>query len=91
MKLPNGTPFQQRVWREIKKIPAGQTRTYKEIAEAAGHPGSYRAVGQACKKNPLPVIVPCHRVICSNGSLGGYSRGRKLKKRLLAMEKRGKI
>ena len=68
-----GTEFQIKVWNEIIRIPAGQTRSYKEIAVAIGHPKSARAVANACKKNPLPSAIPCHRVIRSNGSLGGYS------------------
>ena len=68
-----GTPFQERVWNEIKKIPAGQTRTYKEIAVSIGKPRSARAVANACAANPNPIIVPCHRVIRSDGSHGGYS------------------
>ena len=68
-----GTPFQNRVWKEIKKIPAGQTRTYKEIAVSIGNPRSSRAVANACAANPNPIIVPCHRVIRSDGSYGGYS------------------
>lgn len=91
MNLPKGTPFQEKVWQELLKIPYGKTKTYKEIASAIGHPNAYRAVGQACKKNPLPIIIPCHRVIGSNGNLGGYSRGKKMKMRLLEMEKDRKL
>lgn len=68
-----GTPFQNRVWEEIKKIPSGQTRTYKEIAVSIGNSRSSRAVANACAANPNPIIVPCHRVIRSDGSYGGYS------------------
>ena len=68
-----GTPFQNRVWNEIKNIPAGQTRTYKEIAVSIGNPGSSRAVANACAANPNPITVPCHRVIRSDGGHGGYS------------------
>ena len=68
-----GTPFQNRVWKEIKKIPSGQTRTYKEIAVSIGNPGSSRAVANACAANPNPIILPCHRVIRSDGSYGGYT------------------
>jgi len=71
MKL-KGTDFQIKVWNEIKKIPKGSVRTYKEIAIAINHPKSYRAVANACKKNPHPIIIPCHRVIRSNGRIGGY-------------------
>lgn len=90
MKLPEGTKFQRKVWREIAKIPFGKTKTYKEIAEAIGNPLAYRAVGQACKKNPVPIIIPCHRVISSSGSLGGYRGGIKRKKILLDLEKGGR-
>ena len=72
MKL-KGTKFQNLVWKEISKIPYGQTMSYKEIAARIGHPNSSRAVANACGKNPYPIIIPCHRVICSNGKLGGYS------------------
>ena len=72
MKL-KGTKFQTLVWKEISKIPYGQTMSYKEIAARIGHPNSSRAVANACGKNPYPIIIPCHRVICSNGKLGGYS------------------
>ena len=68
-----GTPFQVRVWEEIRKIPHGETRTYKGIAEAIGAPSSYRAVANACGSNPVPISIPCHRVIRSDGSVGGYS------------------
>ena len=80
--------FQEKVLREIEKIPYGKTTTYKKIAENIGQPNAYRAVANACGKNPLPIIRPCHRVICSNGSLGGYSGpgGVELKKALLRSE-----
>ena len=83
-----GTPFQKRVWNEIKNIPAGQTRTYKEIAVSIGNPGSSRAVANACAANPNPIGVPCHRVIRSDGKLGGYSGkgGVKKKAELLKAE-----
>ena len=68
-----GTPFQKKVWEELKKIPFGETRSYKEIATLIGSPNSSRAVANACGKNPLPITVPCHRVIRSDGSPGGYS------------------
>jgi len=71
MKL-KGTDFQIKAWNEIKKIPKGSVRTYNEIAIAINHPKSYRAVANACKKNPHPIIIPCHRVIRSNGRIGGY-------------------
>jgi methylated-DNA-[protein]-cysteine S-methyltransferase len=86
---PNGTPFQMRVWDEIRKIPPGETRTYKCIAEAIGVPTSYRAVANACGSNPMPISIPCHRVIRSDGSVGGYSGpgGSSAKTVLLAVER----
>jgi len=73
MKKLNGTKFQISVWKEIKKIPKGQTKTYKDIALALKKPKSSRAVANACGKNPLLIEIPCHRVIRSDGKLGGYS------------------
>ena len=86
MKKP--TDFQRLVWREIEKIPYGETRSYRDIAIRIGRPKSYRAVANACGKNPLPIIRPCHRVICTNGEIGGYSihGGVTLKKALLKCE-----
>ena len=86
MKKP--TDFQRLVWIEIEKIPYGETRSYRDIAIRIGRPKSYRAVANACGKNPLPIIRPCHRVICSNGEIGGYSinGGAALKKALLKCE-----
>ena len=83
-----GTEFQIKVWKEIAKIPLGETRSYKEIATAIGSPNSSRAVANACGKNPYPVKIPCHRVIKSDGSIGGYSGtgGIERKKELLAKE-----
>jgi methylated-DNA-[protein]-cysteine S-methyltransferase len=83
-----GTEFQKKVWREISKIPKGKTKTYKEIAILVGSPKSYRAVANACGKNPFPVAIPCHRVIKSDGSIGGYSAkgGVRKKKALLLKE-----
>jgi methylated-DNA-[protein]-cysteine S-methyltransferase len=69
----SGTIFQIKVWNELMKIPVGQKTTYKEVAIAIGHPNSARAVANACASNPQPVMIPCHRVIRSDGSLGGYS------------------
>ena len=68
-----GTNFQIKVWKEIAKIPKGKTKSYKEIAIAIGRPKSSRAVANACGKNPYPIEIPCHRVIKSNGEIGGYS------------------
>ncbi len=83
-----GTNFQIKVWKEIAKIPKGKTKSYKEIAIAIGRPNSSRAVANACGKNPYPIEIPCHRVIKSNGEIGGYSGkgGVKVKKILLSKE-----
>ena len=83
------TEFQKLVWAEIDKIPFGKTKSYKDIAEAIGKPKASRAVANACGKNPTPIKRPCHRVICDDGSIGGYSApgGAKEKKRLLDLEK----
>ena len=85
----SGTLFQKKVWLELSKIPKGETRTYKEIAIAIGHPKSARAVANACGKNPYPGPIPCHRVIRSDGSLGGYSGagGIETKRKLLLNER----
>ena len=82
-----GTPFQRRVWMELLKIPYGKTCSYKEIAQAIGHPKAFRAVGNANGSNALPLILPCHRVIASGGGLGGYGHGLKTKKQLLDFER----
>lgn len=82
-----GTPFQKKVWSALAKIPYGQTRSYKEIAQAIGHRKAFRAVGNANGQNSIPLIVPCHRVIESNGGLGGFGHGVKVKKQLLDFEK----
>lgn len=82
-----GTPFQKKVWTALRKIPYGQTRSYGEIAQRIGHPKAFRAVGNANGKNPVPLIIPCHRVIESNGGLGGFGHGLKVKKQLLDFEK----
>ena len=81
-----GTPFQQRVWRALQQIPYGTTRTYGEIASAIGNPRASRAVGMACNKNPLLLIVPCHRVVGSNGKLVGFAYGTEAKRWLLELE-----
>ena len=83
---PQGTPFQLAVWRALREIPYGETRSYGEIAAAAGRPGAGRAVGAACGRNPLLIMVPCHRVIGKNGSLTGFACGLALKERLLRLE-----
>ncbi len=82
-----GTPFQKKVWSALTKIPYGQTRSYRDVAKSIGNPRAYRAVGNANGQNPIPLIVPCHRVIESNGGLGGFGHGIKVKKRLLDFEK----
>jgi methylated-DNA-[protein]-cysteine S-methyltransferase len=82
-----GTPFQLAVWKELQNIPYGQTTSYKEIAQKINKPKACRAVGMANNKNPLPIIIPCHRVVGSNGKLIGYAGGLKLKNYLLELEK----
>ena len=83
----NGTEFQMKVWKELQKISYGKTTTYKEIAENIGNKNASRAVGMANNKNPIAIIIPCHRVIGSNGDLTGYAGGIKLKQYLLNLEK----
>jgi O-6-methylguanine DNA methyltransferase len=82
-----GTDFQCSVWQEIADIPYGQTRTYSEIARGAGRKNAVRAAGTATGANPLPILIPCHRVIAAHGKLGGFSGGLDAKRRLLALEK----
>ncbi|OIJ88438.1 methylated-DNA--[protein]-cysteine S-methyltransferase [Streptomyces colonosanans] len=82
----DGTPFQRRVWEQLCLIPYGETRSYGELADALGSPGASRAVGLANGKNPIGIIVPCHRVVGANGSLTGYGGGLDRKKRLLDFE-----
>jgi methylated-DNA-[protein]-cysteine S-methyltransferase len=84
--LSSGTAFQRKVWRALTKIPYGQTRSYAWVARAIGAPKALRAVGTACGANPVPLIIPCHRVIASDGSLGGFGGGLRLKRRLLRLE-----
>jgi methylated-DNA-[protein]-cysteine S-methyltransferase len=81
-----GTEFQKSVWREMRKISSGKTKSYGEIAQAIGKPKAVRAVGGACGKNPIPVLVPCHRVLAANKKLGGFSGGLDWKRKLLARE-----
>jgi methylated-DNA-[protein]-cysteine S-methyltransferase len=83
---PYGTPFQLRVWQELRRIPYGTTISYAELARRVGNPKASRAVGQANAVNPIPIIIPCHRVINANGSLGGYSSGPDRKRWLLRHE-----
>lgn len=83
---PEGTEFHKRVWQALCEIPYGQLRSYKEVAEAAGCPRGFRAVGNANNKNPIVIIIPCHRVIAADMTIGGYGDGIETKKRLLALE-----
>lgn len=83
---PAGTDFQRAVWEALRAIPYGGTRTYGEIAAAVGRPKAVRAVGQANHVNPLPIFIPCHRVVGKNGALTGYAGGLDLKRALLALE-----
>ena len=82
----HGSDFQQRVWTELLKIPYGRTASYKYIAEKLGDVKTIRAVGKANGANPVPIVIPCHRIINSNGTLGGYSGGIAIKKKLLELE-----
>ena len=82
----HGTEFQLRVWQELRRIPAGQTRSYGQLAKALGDANASRAVGTANGQNPVGVLVPCHRVIAANGTLGGYAGGIAMKQRLLEAE-----
>jgi len=86
-EFPSGTPFQKKVLKEVYKIPYGQTRSYAEIARAIGKPKAVRAVASAIARNKLLIIIPCHRVIRSDGNIGKYRGGVKLKKQLLDFEK----
>ena len=84
---PAGTDFQQEVWQALCRIPYGETRTYKDIAIAIGHPKAFRAVGRANNANPVFIAIPCHRVIGADGSLVGYGGGLEMKKALLELER----
>ena len=83
---PKGTPFQQKVWSALLSIPYGETRSYKDIAIQIGQPNAQRAVGMANHENPIPILIPCHRVISADGSIGGYSEGLDIKTKLLQIE-----
>ena len=85
---PAGTPFQLEVWRRLDEIPYGQTISYGELARRIGNPKASRAVGLANGSNPIPIVIPCHRVIGSNGKLTGYGGGLPIKEKLLALERR---
>ena len=85
-----GTDFQKRVWKALMAIPFGELRSYKQIAAAVGNSNASRAVGMANNKNPLPIVIPCHRVIGSNGSLTGFASGIELKQKLIQFESKSK-
>ncbi len=84
--VPCGTVFQQQVWQELKRIPYGETRSYQHCAVNLGRPGACRAVGMACNRNPLPLFIPCHRVLAKNGVLQGFRSGLDMKIKLLQLE-----
>lgn len=86
LDLRRGTSFQRQVWQELCRIPHGETRSYQQLADQIGRPRAARAVGQACGRNPIAILVPCHRVITSGGRLGGFSGGLAIKRLLLALE-----
>lgn len=88
LDLSAATTFQREVWHKTRLIPHAETRSYRDLAEQIGRPGTARAVGQALARNPLPVVIPCHRVITKSGRLGGFSNGLELKRRLLDLEAR---
>ena len=83
---PKGTPFQKKVWNALRAIPYGQTRSYRDIALAVDCPRGFRAVGMANNRNPIPILIPCHRVVGADGSLTGYAGGLELKRALLTLE-----
>jgi len=83
---PQGTEFQKKVWNELQKIPFGKTKSYSEIARSIGNKNSQRAVGNACNKNPIMIIIPCHRVVVKSGGLGGFAYGDSVKQKLLNIE-----
>ncbi|WP_188009323.1 methylated-DNA--[protein]-cysteine S-methyltransferase [Grimontia hollisae] len=86
---PDGTEFQHKVWQALRNIPYGETRSYADIAREIGNPKAYRAVGMANNVNPIPLVIPCHRVIGSDGELTGYRYGLEVKQKLLTIEKVG--
>ena len=85
---PQGTDFQKAAWTALQKIPYGETRSYKQVAEILGNPKASRAVGMANNRNPIWIMIPCHRVVGSDGSLTGYAGGMDMKRKLLELEKR---
>lgn len=89
--VPSGTPFQQRVWQAVRAIPYGSTMTYGELARSLGIPTAARAVGAANRSNPLPIVIPCHRVVGRQGKLTGYRGGLDIKRKLLQLEQTGNI
>ena len=88
---PRGTEFQRSVWRQLQEIPYGETISYGELARRVGNPKASRAVGSANGANPLPIVIPCHRVIAGNGTLGGFGGGLPMKQTLLALEQGASI
>jgi methylated-DNA-[protein]-cysteine S-methyltransferase len=86
--MPEGTPFQRKVWRCLQEIPYGQTISYAELAKRSGNPKAARSVGSANGKNPIPIVIPCHRVIAADGTLGGFGGGLPTKEKLLVLEGR---
>ena len=91
LDLSRATPFQRKVWEVTALISYGETRSYAWVAEQMGKPRASRAVGQALGKNPLPIIIPCHRVLSSDGKLGGYSGGLEMKRHFLSLEASAKM
>lgn len=87
---PKGTEFQKKVWCELREIPFGKVKNYSEIATAIGNKNAQRAVGSACNRNPIMIIIPCHRVISKNGNIGGFAYGNCVKQTLLELENRTK-
>jgi len=86
LDIQEGTAFRRNVWRVLQEIPYGKTRSYRWVAEQIGNPRAFRAVGRANGANPIPILVPCHRVIQADGTLGGFSCGTNIKKELLSLE-----
>lgn len=84
---PRGTPFQQKIWRGLLEIPYGETRSYAWLAQYAGSPKAFRAAGDACRRNPIWILIPCHRAVASNGALTGYAGGLAMKQALLNLER----